>query len=776
MAGSLDWKIELKSQSFDRQTPDPIFLKDRTGWMWSVGPNQTVVVRFDAPLDRVVFEANQKNNIRTFFYADRIAPGRKRISYTIEVPEGGRIAPSDEERYGTTETSGWFRDALSLDDAPVDLTYLFAAERPAGRHGFLQVKGDRVVFEDSTPARFWGTNLTTFALFSTPRQTVPQQAHRMAKLGFNLVRFMHVDAPWSNPNIFDRSQGDTRHLNPKSLDSLDWWIKCLKDEGIYIWLEFNYERNITPRDGVAVGFDEIQRNKSHLWGFNYFNSGLVALMREFQHQFLNHVNPYTRLAYKADPAVIGVLITNENDVTHHFGNLMLPDHHNPIHNAIFMKEVRAFAQETGLPENRLWRTWEPGPSKLFLNSIEHRFNQVMIQDLRDLGLRAPIATTNSWGCPLSSLPALADGDLIDVHAYGSNGELDKNPHYETNYVAQLMAQVQGKPMSISEWNVPFPEADRFTAPLYVASVTALQGWSLPMHFSYSQGAPLQRRIDMWSSYYDPALTGVMPAAAVAFRLGHISPARTTYYLKLDPAQLFDQEQTPATSATMRTLVEQSRLTIGLPAVKELPWLKPTEAPIGATVVTDPRRDMIPAGQSFVRSDTGELTRDWKAGTLTIDTPGTQAVMGWIGGKTLKLGAATFQFSTPKAVVALTSLDKRPLASSRFVLITAMARAVPITAPSKPPLLPFLSEPVVGEVRLDTKHSDLQLLSLGPDGHVRDRLTPPRGADGLTIRLPAGHGTHWYLLKPADTAKKDAVEPDRKTGTVDPEPSQRRASP
>ena len=127
----------------------------------------------------------------------------------------------------------------------------------------------------------------------------------------------------------------------------------------------------------------------------------------------------------------------------------------------------------------------------------------------------------------------------------------------------------------------------------------------------------------------------MPAAAMAFRQGHISPARTNYCLMLNREQLFDRALSPATSAALRTLVEQSRLTIGFPAVKELPWLEPTETPKDATVITDPDHDFIPAGQSFVKSDTGELIRNWKYGIETINTPRTQAVSGWIGGKTLQ---------------------------------------------------------------------------------------------------------------------------------------------
>ena len=45
------------------------------------------------------------------------------------------------------------------DRMPLDLSFLFADERPAGKHGFLHADGRYFVFEDGTRVRFWGTNL-----------------------------------------------------------------------------------------------------------------------------------------------------------------------------------------------------------------------------------------------------------------------------------------------------------------------------------------------------------------------------------------------------------------------------------------------------------------------------------------------------------------------------------------------------------------------------------------------------------------------------------------
>ena len=68
-----------------------------------------------------------------------------------------------------------------------------------------------------------------------------------------------------------------------------------------------------------------------------------------------------------------------------------------MHKGYFDSLLKLFAESTGMPADRLWRTWEPGPSKYFLSALEHRFNRTMIDALRADGLNAPIATTNFWG-------------------------------------------------------------------------------------------------------------------------------------------------------------------------------------------------------------------------------------------------------------------------------------------------------------------------------------------------------------------------------------------
>ena len=166
----------------------------------------------------------------------------------------------------------------------------------------------------------------------------------MAQLGYNLMRIHHHDT-WSS--VFGPKHKDTRHFSREAMDQLDWWIKCMKDEGIYIWLDMHVGRSLQPSDGVQQGAAEIARGKGSILGFCYYNTEIQNLMKEFQHNYLNHLNPYTKLRYKDDPAVICALITNEDDLSGHHGNKMLPDKNNPVHNALFNREYQAFAGNTG---------------------------------------------------------------------------------------------------------------------------------------------------------------------------------------------------------------------------------------------------------------------------------------------------------------------------------------------------------------------------------------------------------------------------------------------
>lgn len=750
VGGGLEFRLVLDSPSFREKVADPVLLPDNTGWQWQVSEQGSIKVEFEKPIANVYFERGNRSQIRTMFVGQNLPKGTHTVSMTVTLPPGGVLAKSLSERYGPVEASKWYSGALLHDKSPVDLSFL--NHKPAGKFGFVKASGDKLVFENGAEARFWGGNLAAYAIFVDQRQ-IRTQAKRIAQLGYNLMRIHHHDSMrWVGRPVIDKNRGDSQHLDEEVMDRLDFWIKCFRDEGVYVWLDLHVGRLFKEGDGIGPGFAEMMRRGessqgAEAKGYCYFNSRIEQLMQDFNKEYLSHVNKYTGLAYKDDPAIMGLLITNENDLTNHFGNLMLRDKNNPHHNKIFENEVKAFAQKHGLEFDEVVRTWVPGPSKLFLADWEHKWNIRMLSALEQFGVKVPVSTTQMWGgMGLSGLPPLTAGGIIDVHSYGAAEALSVNPRFEDNYVAYITSgQAYGRAVSITEWNVPYPRADRFTAPLYVASIAALQGWDAPMIYNYSQRSfEKPSRQGTWSTFSDVAITGMMPAAALLYRRGHVRAAEKSYCIMLDKQKLYMQSSHPRNMASPRTLVEQSKVAIGLPDTDELDWDRQTKVDEAVQVITDTDRDFIPPEQDFVRSDTGELTRDWVNGYQIIDADKTQAVQGWVGSATLNLKQTTFEIATAKAAVAVSSLDGRPIGQSRKMLISAVARVVPSTGGS----MPLLSEPVTGEIRV-AGPAGLKLIPLAGDGKRLGVLELQYTNKRYVVQLPASKGTHWFLLCEGD---------------------------
>jgi hypothetical protein len=658
----------------------------------------------------------------------------------VRLAEGQRVEPENQASW-PTEILNWGK--TPWNSAPVDLSFLNLPEKPAGKRGFLSAVKDRLVFEDGTTARFWGTNLTGLSLFGmNSQEDIRLQARRLSQLGFNLVRFHHHDSFFVNPNIFgEGGRPDSKILSEAMLRRLDWWIKSLKDEGIYVWLDLEVLRQLKPSDAIE-SFDELSKD---LKGFNYVNVSIQQAMQRFNEEYLNHFNTFTGLRYKDDPAIAFMMLTNENDVTHHFANRLLPNQKHPRHNGHYMAKAHVFAEKHGLPKNEVWRSWIPGPSKLFLNDLEHRFDVDMIEHLRAIGVKVPIVTTSLWGeDPLNSLPALTTGDLIDVHSYGGTAELERNPLHSANMMHWIAAaHLVDRPLSVTEWNVtPFPVSDRHTIPLYIASSASLQGWDAMMQFAYSSRPVVDRgRPSNWHAFNDPALMATLPAAALLYRRHDVQEANTLYVFAPTEAQLFNRDISPENAVALRTAAEKGKLLIAMPRTKELPWLEQSRIPVGANVITDSEHAIIDSSAKESVSENGQLRRNWEQGIYTINTPRSEAAMGRIGGKSISLADVDIAISTPSATVAIQSIDGKSIGESGAILISLGARSVPKAATETP----FYSEPVIGRLTIRARKG----LKLYPQrGTEMDEtaIDAPYEDGRYQVTLDRTLGTYWLLLK------------------------------
>ena len=662
-------------------------------------------------------------------------------------------------------TPTWTPFTLTWDDAPIDLSFLYADERPAGKHGFLTAQGDRMVFEDGAEARFWGACFNSGANFPSHADS-EIIARRLAKFGLNMVRTHQMDAEWSTPNLFQFNRAQpkdhTRSFDPDSLDRLDYLIHCLKREGIYLYLDLLTYRQFRPGDGVEAWEQLGQAGKP----WDYFAPRLIELQKEFNRDLWTHHNPYTGLAYKDDPAIALTEIVNESDP------FTFPATVEPYRSRL-EASYRAWAKERGLPagaEPVDFAKPTPQVARFLLEGMKAHY-QDMIAHLREIGVRIPINGTN-WSQNLAVVAAQAATDFADSHAYWNfplweTGGTQTAPMVgavSNAFSVLSFAHLHGRPAFVSEWDHAWPDEWRAESPLAYAAVAALQGWSgVTIHtYRYSTWRPENRLgggastingvtyRNHFDSFNDPAKFGLFYHAALLFRRGDVRRADTS--VAVQAAAEAEGEgwllRRPGDLPALHLLPEKHR--VGL--------LFPGE-PCTADRIVHPGEPSVDPSTGEVRSDTGELWRSWTRRCAWIDTPRTQAAYGFIGrAGAIALHDLEIEARTDFATIALSSLSDDPIGESTDLFLVAVGRCDNAGAqydegharqldPGRPPVL---IEPVEATLRLRTRHAHLKVWVVSDKGEGSARL-PTTYQDGV-LSFEIGPQPRWnpstmyYLIR------------------------------
>lgn len=751
VGGGIEMVLRRDPRVFGRRASAPELLSGDTGFAWDTGRG-IVRCEFEPALADVAWDA-ERSVVRMSFYDDEVKAGTREIKLRIVLPSGGVVEPAPFATYAAPDAK-WNADTLPYDDVPVDLSFLNADDRPAGKHGPIRIEGERYLRGDGQPLRLWGTNVTGNSLFDPSDAGIEAQAKRIAAFGFNVVRLHHHDSWFTQRTVFgSKDAPNTTDLDDASLERLDRWVTALQAEGVYVWIDLNVGRSFTPADGIDAYPELINRRVE---GASYINASVATRMKEFATAYLGRTNRYTGLRYAEDPGVVGVLVTNENDMVEHYGRQMVKGAGRPRHHEWFEAKLEEIADRRGLDLPWRFDPNRPGGMKEAISALEAEFFLDAIANLRQLGYQGPVAPTQYWGGPVWTLPSLTAGDVMDVHAYAEEGLLRRNPHVDHNTVSAIATgAVAGMPTMVGEWNIPPPAADRFVGATLVAAAGALQSWDAMLLYAYTS-IPIAppRRPEVWSSLFDPAAMVMMPAAALMFRRGDVAPAREHYALTLDRAAVFERALDPQRLATVRSVAERSELRIVLPQIAELDWMKGTTVPEGATVLVDPDVDALEPAATRVESDTGEIVHDWALGTHTVTTARNVSATGEIGNRTFVLDAVTIEIATPRAAaIAVSSLDGLPLAESADILVATVAQVTP-----RDMQLPLLSEPIHGRIALRSNHVRLRWQPLGARaGAVPSHISTL--AEGHQIAL-SGEAVHFWRVSPdRSTASPDAATTD-----------------
>lgn len=138
------------------------------------------------------------------------------------------------------------------------------------------------------------------------KKAIEQDVYHLARLGLDGFRV----------HVWDCEISDTlgNLLENEHLDLLDYLMKTMKDRGIkFIITPIAYWGNGYPeRDEDTPGFSTKYGKAACLT-----DPDAIRAQETYLDQFVSHVNPYTGLAYKDEPAIIAFEVCNE---PHHSGN------------------------------------------------------------------------------------------------------------------------------------------------------------------------------------------------------------------------------------------------------------------------------------------------------------------------------------------------------------------------------------------------------------------------------------------------------------------------
>ncbi len=646
---------------------------------------------------------------------------------------------------------------LPWDTVPIDISFVFEHEKPAGKHGFLKAAGKKFIFEDGTPVRFWGTNINSGACFP-PKEHAPKLARRLAMQGLNIVRFHQMDGEWARPNIFQYAKGpqlkNTQSFDSRSLDLLDYFIACLKEEGIYVYMDFLTYRRFRAEDGVENASELIDGAKPYC----LFNRRLIELQKKFIKDLMTHVNPYTGLAYLDDPCIVLSEFVNESSL-HVHRPLVEPYRHE------LAELYRSWAAGQGLAKKSDAEIDFDTPDRDindFFHDLFKSYITEMMAFAKDLGIKYPLTGSNQAHA-VGAVEAHADCDFMDNHEYiwlDTQGRItNKNPlQHDSSFGTMLsLVALPDKPLFISEWDSCWPNEYRAAATLHLAGIMGLQDWGGATIHTYRYGnnvepwltSRLGRDLVLggsygrgsWDNYNDPAKFGLFYHAALIVRRSDVRPADKEVIV-----DAVDRGLKPYTDdiAGLRFLPEQHQIKIQLPGRK---------LGDGPTVAINEARDT----GAEIRSDTGQMYRNKKLGNGWIDTERTKVVYGMRRREeSVELSGFSITASNDFYTLALSALDEQPISSSQNMLLTAVGRAenkgarydAARTYQIDEGSGPLEIEVIKAELTLATSQTEFQLLAIDYEGFASgvQKLRAKDGSLSFSIGLNRDNSSMYYLLQ------------------------------
>ncbi len=563
-------------------------------------------------------------------------------------------------------TKEWPR--LAFRDRPVaksPLNFSRFLDAPAGKYGAVTATPEgRFSFANAPEKniRFLGVNLCMSANF-LEKAEADRLADTLAWNGYNSVRLHHIDG-----ELLDWNSPESCALRADQLDKLDYLFAALKKRGIYVTTDLYSFRKFRKQDGVEA--------KGGVKSLFAVNAAAMETWKRYARNLLTHVNSYTGLAWKDDPALYVICLINEGTLSAQWGGAKEE----------YAAAFEAWKKAHGCPEARTVNT--DRDFLRFLQELETKAFEEQRNFLRDDLKCRTLLTNYNMGAQETFVALSRDRlDVVDNHVYFAHPSFPEKmwalpTAYSQNSIIREMAscpnyimasRIFGKPFLITEYNFCLPNHSRSAGGPVMGAYAALQDWGGFYRFAWghhSKRVTENQTAVGFDMAKDPLAWLSDRIAFALFVRGDAEPAAEKFAYGVSP-RLLESGEPLAYPGWMRRLGLITQ--VGTEVAKDLPGVlrlndrqltSPADFPdkaVGAAwaEACDPNK-------KYARSATGQVTLDGERGTFAVVTPRTESLTlekGSLPGKVLNVKNAD-TFTTAAAV----SLDGKPLAESRSILV------------------------------------------------------------------------------------------------------------
>lgn len=375
----------------------------------------------------------------------------------------------------------------------LDFTTLCGERRPCGTFGRVLANGGDFVFADrpNVRVRFYGVNICSDAVVTPHRDVIEAFTDRLARRGYNALRFHHHDGPLSEGT-------SDAALNPRQLEKMDVFMDACGRKGLYVTTDVFVSRKVPwraigeNRDGV-VGMDAFK-------ALVLVHEGAYSNLCAFARDWLTHVNVVNGRRWADDPTLAFLAFVNE-------GHLGMDGLETLNELPRYPEAWRAWGGKGVIPAGRPWdKTADAARVAAFLANLEMKFAVRFSTFLRrELGVKA-LLTDMSSGMEREEFRPVrtsAAYDYVDEHFYWDHPAFPKtawalpaqslNANPIRSHGADVLAdaarvRLPDKPFAVSEWNFTGPSAYRSMAGLVMGAEACRENWGAAWRFDWG-GSP-----------------------------------------------------------------------------------------------------------------------------------------------------------------------------------------------------------------------------------------------------------------------------------------------